>query len=118
MSTKYLGENFDIHGGGMDLKFPHHECEIAQAEASNNVSPVNYWMHANMLTLNGKKMSKSTGNFILPNEMFTGENDILSKPFSPTSIKDRKSTRLNSSHVRISYAVFCLKKKKKNNKPH
>ncbi len=81
MSTKYLGENFDIHGGGMDLKFPHHECEIAQAEASNNQSPVNYWMHANMLTLNGKKMAKSTGNNILPNELFTGENDILSKPF-------------------------------------
>ena len=60
MSTKYLGENFDIHGGGMDLKFPHHECEIAQAEASNGHSPVNYWLHANMLTLNGKKMSKST----------------------------------------------------------
>ncbi len=87
MSTTYLGENFDIHGGGMDLKFPHHECEIAQAEASNNVSPVNYWMHANMLTLNGKKMSKSTGNFILPNEMFTGENDILNKAFSPMVIK-------------------------------
>src|SRR5690554_3596934 len=87
MSTKYLGDNFDIHGGGMDLKFPHHECEIAQAEACNHISPVNYWMHANMLTLNGKKMSKSTGNFILPNDMFTGENDILSKPFSPTVTK-------------------------------
>ena len=87
MSTKYLGEQFDIHGGGMDLKFPHHECEIAQAEACNNVSPVNYWMHANMLTLNGKKMSKSTGNYILPEQMFTGENDILAKPFSPTVIK-------------------------------
>lgn len=87
MSTKYLGNNFDIHGGGMDLKFPHHECEIAQAEACNNISPVNYWMHANMLTLNGKKMSKSTGNFILPIDMFTGENDVLSKPFSPTVTK-------------------------------
>lgn len=87
MSTKYLGNNFDIHGGGMDLKFPHHECEIAQAEACNNTSPVNYWMHANMLTLNGKKMSKSTGNFILPDQMFTGDNDILSKPFSPTVTK-------------------------------
>ncbi len=87
MSTKYLGEQFDIHGGGMDLKFPHHECEIAQAEACNNVSPVNYWMHANMLTLNGRKMSKSTGNYILPEQMFTGENDILAKPFSPTVIK-------------------------------
>ncbi len=87
MSTKYLGNQFDIHGGGMDLKFPHHECEIAQAEACNHVTPVNYWMHANMLTLNGKKMSKSTGNYILPNDMFTGENNVLSKPFSPTVTK-------------------------------
>lgn len=87
MSTKYLGETFDIHGGGMDLKFPHHECEIAQAEASNGKSPVNYWMHANMLTLNGKKMAKSTGNSILPGEIFSGENDILSKPFSPAMVR-------------------------------
>ncbi|MCM5662738.1 cysteine--tRNA ligase [Galbibacter mesophilus] len=84
MSTKYLGEHFDIHGGGMDLKFPHHECEIAQAEASTGQSPVNYWMHANLLTLNGKKMAKSTGNNILPNEIFTGNNDILDKPYSPS----------------------------------
>jgi len=84
MSTKYLGEQFDIHGGGMDLKFPHHECEIAQAEACNGQSPVNYWMHANMLTLNGQKMAKSTGNNILPGEIFTGENDKLNKPFSPS----------------------------------
>ncbi|MVX35106.1 cysteine--tRNA ligase [Myroides sp. LoEW2-1] len=83
MSTKYLGKHFDIHGGGMDLKFPHHECEIAQNEASTGNSPVNYWMHANMLTLNGKKMAKSTGNNILPNELFSGENSILSKGFSP-----------------------------------
>ena len=87
MSTKYLGTNFDIHGGGMDLKFPHHECEIAQAEATNNQSPVNYWLHANMLTLNGKKMAKSTGNNILPNELFTGDNNILSKAFAPTVAK-------------------------------
>lgn len=87
MSTKYLGDTFDIHGGGMDLKFPHHECEIAQAEATNGVSPVNYWMHANMLTLNGKKMSKSTDNNILPGEIFTGENSILSKPFSPSVVR-------------------------------
>ncbi len=87
MSTKYLGETFDIHGGGMDLKFPHHECEIAQAEASYGQSPVNYWMHANMLTMNGKKMAKSTGNNILPGEIFTGENDILSKPFSPSVVR-------------------------------
>lgn len=87
MSTKYLGESFDIHGGGMDLKFPHHECEIAQAEASNGKSPVNYWLHANMLTLNGKKMAKSTGNSILPGEIFSGENAILSKPFSPSMVR-------------------------------
>ncbi|PVW16969.1 cysteine--tRNA ligase [Marixanthomonas spongiae] len=87
MSTKYLGNQFDIHGGGMDLKFPHHECEIAQAEASNGQNPVNYWMHANMLTLNGKKMSKSTGNFILPRDMFSGDNDIFNKPFAPTVVK-------------------------------
>ena len=87
MSTKYLGKHFDIHGGGMDLKFPHHECEIAQSEASTGVNPVNYWMHANMLTLNGKKMAKSTGNNILPFELFSGENDILSKAFSPTVAK-------------------------------
>ncbi|SEI80687.1 cysteinyl-tRNA synthetase [Myroides marinus] len=84
MSTKYLGKHFDIHGGGMDLKFPHHECEIAQNEASTGNSPVNYWMHANMLTLNGKKMAKSTGNNILPDELFSGENTILSKGFAPT----------------------------------
>ncbi len=84
MSTKYLGTQFDIHGGGMDLKFPHHECEIAQNEASTGQSPVNYWMHANMLTLNGKKMAKSTGNNILPRELFSGENDKLSKAFSPS----------------------------------
>ena len=83
MSTKYLGIQFDIHGGGMDLKFPHHECEIAQAEAVYKKNPVNYWLHANMLTLNGKKMAKSTGNNILPNEMFSGENSILNKSFSP-----------------------------------
>ncbi|MBT8312110.1 MAG: cysteine--tRNA ligase [Flavobacteriaceae bacterium] len=87
MSTKYLGDTFDIHGGGMDLKFPHHECEIAQAEACNGQPPVKYWLHANMLTLNGKKMAKSTGNNILPNEIFSGENDILSKPFTPTVVR-------------------------------
>ena len=87
MSTKYLGEQFDIHGGGMDLKFPHHECEIAQAEACNNLAPVNYWMHANMLTLNGKKMSKSTGNNILPNEIFDGSNALLKKAFTPSAVR-------------------------------
>ena len=84
MSSKYLGESFDIHGGGMDLKFPHHECEIAQGQAANGVSPVNYWMHANLLTLNGQKMAKSTGNNILPEELFTGENKNLSKAYTPS----------------------------------
>ena len=87
MSTKYLGETFDIHGGGMDLKFPHHECEIAQSKVNNGVDTVNYWMHANMLILNGQKMAKSTGNYILPNEIFSGDNDILSKPFSPSTTR-------------------------------
>lgn len=84
MSSKYLGEEFDIHGGGLDLKFPHHECEIAQNEAATGKSPVHYWMHANMLTLNGKKMAKSTGNNILPSEIFTGENEALKKGFLPS----------------------------------
>lgn len=84
MSTKYLGDEFDIHGGGMDLKFPHHECEIAQAQACNGTSPVRFWMHGNMLTLNGKKMSKSTGNSILPGEIISGDNQFLSKPFPAT----------------------------------
>ncbi|RZV65834.1 MAG: cysteine--tRNA ligase [Flavobacteriaceae bacterium] len=84
MSTKYLGEHFDIHGGGMDLKFPHHECEIAQAEAWNGQTPVNFWMHANMLIMNGKKMAKSTGNYILPNEIFSGDNPHITKAFLPS----------------------------------
>jgi len=87
MSTKYLGERFDIHGGGMDLKFPHHECEIAQGEAACGVTPVNYWMHANMLTLNGKKMSKSTGNTISPAELFSGNNSVLDKAFNPSIVR-------------------------------
>ena len=87
MSQKYLGSQFDIHGGGMDLKFPHHECEIAQAESIHKKPPVKYWLHANMLTLNGKKMSKSTGNNILPEEMFTGENKIFKKSYSPMVVR-------------------------------
>ncbi len=87
MSTKYLGEQFDIHGGGMDLKFPHHECEIAQSVACHGTAPVHYWMHANMLTLNGQKMSKSTGNYILPAEIYEGGNSVLSKAFSPSVVR-------------------------------
>ena len=81
MSTKYLGNHFDIHGGGMDLKFPHHDCEIAQSNGHNGQDPARYWIHANMLTLNNKKMSKSTGNNVLPNELFSGDNNIFSKAF-------------------------------------
>lgn len=87
MSTKYLGETFDIHGGGMDLKFPHHECEIAQGKACNGSSPVKYWMHANMLTMNGLRMSKSTGNYILPMELISGDNTFFEKAFSPSIIR-------------------------------
>tara|TARA_B100001059_G_C17833527_1_gene586384 strand:- start:3443 stop:4924 length:1482 start_codon:yes stop_codon:yes gene_type:complete len=87
MSIKYLGKHFDIHGGGIDLKFPHHECEIAQAKAWNGCAPVNYWVHANMLTLNGKKMAKSTGNSILPAEILSGKTEQLSKGFSPAVVR-------------------------------
>jgi len=87
MSKKYLGDFFDIHGGGIDLKFPHHDCEIAQSEAIDGNNPAKYWMHTNMLTLNGKKMSKSIENFILPNEIFNGNNNKLSKSFSPNVVK-------------------------------
>ena len=87
MSTKYLGEQFDIHGGGMDLKFPHHECEIAQGKACNGVSPVRHWMHTNMLTMNGLRMSKSTGNYILPMELIEGGNNFFDKPFHPNVVR-------------------------------
>ncbi|HBR12104.1 MAG TPA: cysteine--tRNA ligase [Chryseobacterium sp.] len=87
MSTKYLGDQFDIHGGGMDLKFPHHECEIAQGKACNGVEPVKYWMHANMLTMNGQRMSKSTGNYILPMQLITGNNDFFEKAFHPSVLR-------------------------------
>ena len=87
MSTKYLGETFDIHGGGMDLKFPHHECEIAQATAANEKPPVNYWIHSNMLTVNGQKMSKSLGNSFLPSELFSGNHSLLEKGYSPPAVR-------------------------------
>ena len=87
MSSKYLGDKFDIHGGGLDLKFPHHECEIAQSKTCSGHDPVNYWMHTNMLLLNGQKMAKSTGNYILPDEILTGENKILSKAFSSSVVR-------------------------------
>ena len=87
MSNKYLGDEFDIHGGGIDLKFPHHDCEIAQAVGYTGKQPAKFWIHTNMLTLNNKKMSKSTDNNLLPNELFSGENDFFSKSFSPNVIR-------------------------------
>lgn len=87
MSTKYLGETFDIHGGGMDLKFPHHECEIAQATGANGKVPVRYWIHSNMLTVNGQKMSKSLGNSFLPSELFSGSHPLLEKGYSAMTVR-------------------------------
>ena len=87
MSNKYLGEEFDIHGGGIDLKFPHHDCEIAQAVGYTGKQPARFWIHTNMLTLNNKKMSKSLDNNILPNELFSGQNNIFSKPYNPNVIR-------------------------------
>jgi cysteinyl-tRNA synthetase len=87
MSTKYLGETFDIHGGGMDLKFPHHECEIAQGTGATGKTPVRYWIHSNMLTVNGQKMSKSLGNSFLPSELFAGNHKLLQKGYSPMTVR-------------------------------
>jgi cysteinyl-tRNA synthetase len=87
MGTKYLGESFDIHGGGMDLVFPHHECEIAQSTAALGHESVHYWMHNNMITINGQKMGKSLGNFITLEEFFTGNHKLLTQPFSPMTIR-------------------------------
>ena len=87
MSTKYLGKKFDIHGGGLDLQFPHHENEIAQSIAACGETPANYWMHTNMMLLNGKKMSKSDGNNIFPKELFSGSNPIFAQAYSPMSFK-------------------------------
>lgn len=87
MGEKYLGETFDIHGGGMDLMFPHHECEIAQSVAHNGHETVSYWMHNNMITINGKKMGKSLGNFITLDEFFNGSHPLLQQPYSPMTIR-------------------------------
>ncbi len=87
MGAKYLGKRFDIHGGGMDLKFPHHECEIAQSTAANGEQPVNYWMHNNMITINGQKMARSLNNFITLEEMFTGKHKLLKQSYSPMTIR-------------------------------
>ncbi|MBB6459506.1 cysteine--tRNA ligase [Flammeovirga kamogawensis] len=87
MSAKYLGNQFDIHGGGMDLKFPHHEAEIAQSEACNHVAPAKYWLHNNLITINGQKMGKSLGNFITLEELFAGNHELLEEAYSPMTIR-------------------------------
>lgn len=87
MGEKYLGETFDIHGGGMDLKFPHHECEIAQSVAHHGHDTVRYWMHNNMITINGQKMGKSLGNFITLDEFFTGNHPLLTQAYTPMTIR-------------------------------
>ena len=87
MSTKYLGLTFDIHGGGMDLKFPHHECEIAQSVAADGQAPVRYWMHGNMLTVNGRKMAKSEGNGFTPQELISGDHKLLERGYSAMTVR-------------------------------
>jgi cysteinyl-tRNA synthetase len=87
MSIKYLGEVFDIHGGGMDLQFPHHECEIAQSTAALGKESVKYWMHNNMITINGQKMARSLGNFITLDQFFSGDHELLEQPYSPMTIR-------------------------------
>nr|MBP7464548.1 cysteine--tRNA ligase [Bacteroidales bacterium] len=87
MGMKYLGEEFDIHGGGMDLMFPHHECEIAQSTAALGKETVRYWMHNNMITINGQKMGKSLGNFITLNEVFSGNHPLLEQAYSPMTVR-------------------------------
>src|SRR5690606_7046908 len=87
MSTKYLGKQFDIHGGGMDLMFPHHESEIAQSTICNHVAPVRYWMHNNMITINGRKMGKSYNNVIKLTELFSGTHPLLSQAFHPMVVR-------------------------------
>ncbi len=87
MSVKYLGDTFDIHGGGMDLQFPHHECEIAQSTAAMGKESVRYWIHNNMITINGQKMARSLGNFITLDELFSGNHKLLQQPYSPMTIR-------------------------------
>jgi len=115
MSTKYLGEQFDIHGGGLDLKFPHHECEIAQSVGSTGKQPVKYWFHTNMLTVNGQKMSKSLGNSFLPQELFTGSHELLDRPYTPMTVRffmlqSHYSSTLDFSNDALSAAAKGYKK--------
>jgi cysteinyl-tRNA synthetase len=99
MGRKYLGKHFDIHGGGMDLVFPHHECEIAQAVASQGDQMVRYWMHNNMITINGQKMGKSLGNFITLEQFFTGEHESLTQAYSPMTIASSSYRHTTARHV-------------------
>ncbi len=115
MSTKYLGDTFDIHGGGMDLKFPHHECEIAQAVGANGKEPVHYWIHSNMLTVNGQKMSKSLGNSFLPSELFSGNHPLLEKGYGVMTVRffmlqSHYSSTLDFSNEALSAAEKGFKK--------
>jgi cysteinyl-tRNA synthetase len=87
MSTKYLGEVFDIHGGGLDIQFPHHECEIAQSTAAHGKESVRYWIHNNMITINGQKMARSLGNFITLDQLFSGDHPVLQQAYSPMTIR-------------------------------
>jgi cysteinyl-tRNA synthetase len=87
MSTKYLGDEFDIHGGGMDLQFPHHECEIAQSAVCNHKMPARFWLHNNMITINGRKMGKSYNNVIKLSELFSGTHEILTQGYSPMTVR-------------------------------
>jgi len=87
MSTKYLGDVFDIHGGGMDLLFPHHECEIAQSTAAKGKAPVRYWVHNNMITIDGQKMARSLGNFITLDQLFKGDHPLLQQAYTPMTIR-------------------------------
>ncbi len=87
MSKKYLGDTFDIHGGGLDLLFPHHECEIAQSNGANGNDPVRYWMHCNMITINGQKMGKSLGNGIALSEFFSGDHALLAQAYGPMTVR-------------------------------
>jgi cysteinyl-tRNA synthetase len=115
MSAKYLGEEFDIHGGGMDLQFPHHESEIAQSTICNGHTPAKYWLHNNMITINGKKMGKSYNNVIKLSELFTGEHPLLEKAYSPMTIRffilqTHYSSTLNFSNEALQAAERGLKR--------
>ena len=112
MATKYLGATFDIHGGGMDLQFPHHESEIAQSTICNHVSPVKYWMHNNMITINGRKMGKSYNNVIKLTELFSGNHPLLTQAFSPMTV--RFFILQSNSRRRIDITSETLDAKEKN----